>query len=402
MAQNSWKELTDSLNLPESASEDEVKKAFRAFARTDHPDINPNSSRRDQFVRASFLMSLVKQGKLSPDSVFDEPEEEEDVFADVNAQKVSVKKEAQPIYEPINGKNITIDQTINAELAEKGGVLTIKIEGAALLASNLTRQKNVEVSIKPNSWGRRQITLKGKGRPGLFGGKPGDLIIKIKSEPLKAPLTSESKPKPGASTIKTQASGAAGKNSEKISTTEKIRPTVLPKPAFPPKPYPSLNQNQKIFTDESFSNDSVPARAIDKRKPVKGWRYIAGTLIIVFWLGNIISNNNDLRNSDDAAFRICSATDSLHATIFFDKFYNYENPYEAAIYYDYFTEDIDATDMVSEIEVQYPRIQAEKYLTLKSIGSQLSLAFSRNDRSIVTAMNKIQKECSNQGYPWSE
>lgn len=402
MARNSWRELTDSLNLPETASVDIVNKAFRAFARTDHPDINPNSSKSELFTRVSFLMSLVKQGKLTPDSVIDEPEEEEDVFADVAAQKASVKKEAQPIYEPKNGKNITIERTINAELAEKGGVLSIKVEGAALLASNFARQKSFDVSIKPNFWGKHQITLKGKGRPGLFGGKSGDLLITIKSEPLKAPLNSESKPKPGVAKKRSQENGVSGNQNGNYTNTERIRPSELPKPAYPPKPYLTQRNEDLIANRNQYFNENESVGLASKGKSNARWRYAAIFLIFAAYLGNIISNKNDLRNSDDAVFKICEATNFLHASIYFDKYYNYENPYEAAIYYDYFQEDIDARDLVSEIEVQYPRIQVEKYLTLKSIGSQLSSAFSQNDRSIVSAMNRIQKECSNQGYPWSE
>ena len=154
MAKEIWKDLTDLLDLPETATMEEVNKAFRAFSRTDHPDVNPNSKQKDKYPRITALMGLMKQGLLTPDSQPQELVEEEDPFADVKMQKEKIRNVANPIYEPINGKHITIERTINAELAEKGGKLVIPITGVALLASNLVRQKSISVDIKPKSWGR--------------------------------------------------------------------------------------------------------------------------------------------------------------------------------------------------------------------------------------------------------
>ena len=109
-----------------------------------------------------------------------------------------------------------------------------------------------------------------------------------------------------------------------------------------------------------------------------------------------------MRNSDDASFRICEASNSLHATIFFDKYYSFDSPYKAAIYYKYFIDDVDARDMVTEIENQYPRIQADRFSNIKSAAASLSQAISQNDNSIISSMNQMQKECAARGYPWNE
>ena len=163
-----WKDLTDLLDLPETATVEEVNKAFRAFSRTDHPDVNPNSKQKDKYVSVTALMGLVKVGSLTPDSQPEVLVEEEDPFAAINTQKEKIRNVVNPIYEPIDGKHITIERTINAELAKKGGKLVISISGAALLASNLVRQKSISVDIKPESWGKHQVVLTGKGRPGLL------------------------------------------------------------------------------------------------------------------------------------------------------------------------------------------------------------------------------------------
>ena len=131
-------------------------------------------------------------------------------------------------------------------------------------------------------------------------------------------------------------------------------------------------------------------------------RFTVLFLIISVWFLNYVSDNVDKRNSDDASFRICEASNSLHATIFFDRYYNFENPYKAAIYYKYFMDDFDAQDMVAEIENQYPRIQAERFSIIKTAAANLSQAISQNDNSIIGAMNQMQKQCSARGYPWNE
>ena len=402
MAKESWKELTDLLGLPETATQDEVKKAYRTFAKTDHPDRNPNSDKKEVFARVSTLIGFMNKG-LTPDSQPEELIEEEDPFADVKAQKEKIKNVANPIYEPINGKHITIERTINAELAEKGGKLTIPITGTALLESNLVRQKSISVDIKPKSWGRHQVVLTGKGRPGLFGGKSGDLIISIKSEPLKAPIAPGPIPRPAPTNDKSAGAKFFAEDQTMYGDNTKIRPAVLPKPEFPPKPFPtgSVGTNmtdEKIYPSAVLAANTV-AKVIYAPKKIRNTVVV---LILSILFINYVSNNVDTRNSEDATFRICEASNSLHATIFFDKYYNFESPYKAAIYYNYFKEDIDAQDMVAEIGVQYPRIQSAKFSNIKSAGEQLSQAFSQNDNSIVGAMNRMQKACSSTGNAWNE
>jgi len=403
MAKGTWKELTDLLGLSVSATPDEVKKAYRSFAKTDHPDRNANSNRKEEFARVSTLIGFMNKGQLSPDFQPEELIEEEDPFADLMAQKEKSRAEAKPIYEPTDGKDITIERTIDATLANNGGKLIIPITGAALLASNLVREKKIEVDIKPKSWGRHQVVLKGKGRPGLFGGKSGNLIISIKSQPLKEPVSPTRVPKPDQTNNRN-----TNKNTPKVSTPTfgehtKIRPAVLPKPEYPPKPFPTTSINTNV-TDEKIYPSAVIAGNIVSKGISNGnrLRNISIFLIISIWLFNYVSNNVDKQNSWDASFAICDATNSMHATIFFDKYYGYESPYKAAIYYKYFKEDFDAQDMVSEIANQYPRIQHAQYAKIKSISEKLYFAISRNDTSIISAMNQMQKECGARDFPWNE
>ncbi len=414
MAKETWKDLTDLLDLPETATEEEVKKAFRAFARTDHPDFNPNSKQKDKYALVTALMGLVNQGKLTPSSQPEELIEEEDPFADVKAQKEKIKKVANPIYAPIDGKNITIERTINAELAENGGKLTIPITGTALLESNLVREKSISVDIKPKSWGRHKVVLTGKGRPGLFGGKSGDLIISIKSEPLKAPIPPRPipprpapVPTPTPRPVPTNKKRAAAKFFEEDQTmpgeNAKIRPAVLPKPEFPPKPFPTSSISTDMTEEEMYPSAVLAANTVAKviYAPKRTW-YALIFLILAIWFINYASNNVDTRNSEDATFLICEASNSMHATIFFDKYYNFESPYKAAIYDNYFRDDFDAQDMVAEIEDQYPRIQSAKFNNIKSAGEQLSQAVFQNDNSIESAMNQMQKACASSGNAWNE
>jgi hypothetical protein len=402
MAKETWRELTDLLGLSETATQDEVKKAYRSFAKTDHPDRNPNSDKKEKFARVSTLIGFMNKGQLSADSQPEVSIEEEDPFADVKAQKEKIKNVANPIYEPINGKHITIERAINGELAEKGGKLVIPITGTALLESNLVRQKSISVDIKPKSWGKHQVVLTGKGRPGLFGGKSGDLIISIKSEPLKAPITPAPIPRPTPENNKSAAAKFFAEDQTMYGENTKVRPAVLPKAEFPPKPFPTGRTNNDIeyqdYPSAVLAANTV-AKVIYTPKQI---RYAVIVLILSVLLTNYVSNNVDTRNSDDASFYICQASNSMHATIFFDKFYNFESPYKAAIYYNYFKEDFDAQDMVAEIGNQYPRIQSAQYSNIKSAGAQLSQAFYQNDNSIVSAMNRMQKACASVGYEWNE
>lgn len=48
------------LGLTKSASQDEIKKAYRKIAKTDHPDLNPDSAAHERFKAASVAYDLLK------------------------------------------------------------------------------------------------------------------------------------------------------------------------------------------------------------------------------------------------------------------------------------------------------------------------------------------------------
>jgi hypothetical protein len=104
----------------------------------------------------------------------------------------------------------------------------------------------------------------------------------------------------------------------------------------------------------------------------------------------------------DATFAICSSAESINADILWSKFYNYENPYTAAIYFKYFSKDIDTIDDISTIESELLRIKDDDYLGIRSYAQELINAIEQNDISVVRAMNKLKAECGARDSFWSD
>jgi len=289
----------------------------------------------------------------------------------------------------------------------------------------LWTNKNGSISQKSlNAVFTKKIVVNGYGGKGRQGGAPGNLIITFEVDlsesqsvkdaiaehfgmknPFFEPHREESKPyekprKPG-----------TGKG-------KRVRPSVLPKPEFPPKPYWGTPGSHTNFSSESnskatgdkYQEDNIfktftsgfrksPWQSAGTRKAVRNFIIL---LAIVPLSVNYVSNNVDNNNSWDATFEICSSASSIQADILWDKFYNYESPYKAAIYSKYFSTDIDTVDYMATIDSQALRIQANIYTGIRGYAQELVRAVNQNDTSIIKAMENLKSECDRVDLPWSE
>jgi hypothetical protein len=141
-----------------------------------------------------------------------------------------------------------------------------------------------------------------------------------------------------------------------------------------------------------------PKKTITRDRIVR----LIGVVVLASWFVNYISGNIDKNNSMDATFAICSSAESINADILWSKFYNYENPYKAAIYIKYFSKNIDTIDDISTIEAELLKIKDGDYLGIRSYAQELINAIEQNDISIVRAMNRLKAECGARESFWSD
>jgi DnaJ-class molecular chaperone len=191
--------LYEALGLARSASEDEIKKAFKKLARKHHPDLNPGDARAEErFKSVSAAYDVL--GDPEKRKLYDEfgedatrlgfdPEQarahkqwQEQAKWRTGGQRARSHDRDADIFEslfegrrggPRKGPDLHADLAIDFRTAALGGVRTLSFADG--------RSMSVRIPAGVDDGG--SIRLRGKGGPGLSGGAQGDLIIALHVEP---------------------------------------------------------------------------------------------------------------------------------------------------------------------------------------------------------------------------
>lgn len=191
------------LGIDRSASEDQIKKAYRKMAMKYHPDHNKDSPQaEEQFKKIAEAYAVLsdKKKKQQYDQFgaegFKQKFSQEDIFRGFDPNDLFSAFGAQfgggdpfqSIHEMFSGGGRSFEsggrpQKVKGEDLESR--LSVTFEEAALGAEKrITIQKNrkqevTSIKIPAGMSNGRKLRLKGKGNPSQFGGPPGDLYIKI-------------------------------------------------------------------------------------------------------------------------------------------------------------------------------------------------------------------------------
>ncbi|MCV2446625.1 MULTISPECIES: DnaJ C-terminal domain-containing protein [Paracoccus] len=187
------------LGLARTATQDEIKKAYRKIAKTDHPDLNPDPAAHERFKAASSAYDLLKdpeqrarfdkgeidaQGQERPQRHYyreyaeqgDNPyrqshgfEDFSDVFSDLFGQRAQARRGGGARSFDMRGPDQRFTLEIDFMTAARGGSTRITMPDGSVL----------EVKIPEGAHDGQVIRLRGKGGMGMGEGEPGDALLTL-------------------------------------------------------------------------------------------------------------------------------------------------------------------------------------------------------------------------------
>lgn len=215
-----YKDYYELLGVERSATQDEIKRAYRKLARTYHPDLNKEAGAEDKFKEIGEANEVLGDPEkraaydqlgqnYQPGQDFQPPPNWDDGFefsggfdgTDPRARQhsdffenlfgESYRQQASANQGPrfrAKGQDHHAKITIDLEDAIHGAKRTIAMKVPELTETGhvIVSERKLEVSIPKGIQEGKHIRLKGLGSAGLGGGKPGDLYLEVtfRSHPL--------------------------------------------------------------------------------------------------------------------------------------------------------------------------------------------------------------------------
>ena len=203
MATNATPDYYKTLGVSRNATPDEIKKAFRNLARTNHPDAGGDEEKFKEINEAYEVLSDEKKRKLY-DRYGTAQESQiphgwgggsvnmEDIFGGSSWAEIleSIRNgtgafggnfdftniggftKQQQTPRPRKGKDVKVSLNVTFEEALKGAQkrVTLRVPGSS-------EKQTMDVKIPAGAVDGGQLRFKGKGSPGENGGEAGDLLI---------------------------------------------------------------------------------------------------------------------------------------------------------------------------------------------------------------------------------
>lgn len=192
------------LGVGKNATEDEIRKAYRRIARTDHPDLNPDPKAAERFKAASAAYDLLRDsekrarfdaGEIDasgqeraqrqyyrnfsgrPDNPYAQGAgfDAGGAFADVFEDLFGARTRQGGFHRSnmsMRGQDVRFTLSIDLLTAVKGGTTRITLPDGSTL----------DVKIPEGAYDGQTIRLRGRGGQGVGNGKPGDAYLTLNIE----------------------------------------------------------------------------------------------------------------------------------------------------------------------------------------------------------------------------
>ncbi len=171
------------LGVPRSATQDDIKQAYRRLAKELHPDVNPGDAIVEQrFKELSAAYHML--GDADRRSRYDRGE------IDGHGRE----RPANPFRRGFGGRGVFDDlfrrSATQGTIKTRGADVGYKMEVEFLDAALGTRQRltlsdgrGMDVTVPPGTADGDTLRLKSQGLPGLGGGGAGDAMIEVRVKP---------------------------------------------------------------------------------------------------------------------------------------------------------------------------------------------------------------------------
>lgn len=207
-----YKDYYKILGLEKSASQDDIKKAFRKMAIKYHPDKNAGDKKAEEKFKevneANEVLGDAEKRKkydelgenynqytqhggqegnfdwskwanrgggqstFSGSESFGEGGDFSDFFENIFGQRFNQSTRARQPQGPMRGYDMNAEMEISLEEAYNGGSKQIVLNG-----------QRINLKLAPGTYHGQLLRMKEKGSPGVNGGPPGDLIIDVHIAP---------------------------------------------------------------------------------------------------------------------------------------------------------------------------------------------------------------------------
>jgi len=214
-----FKDYYEVMGLPRTASQEEIKRAYRKLARKYHPDVSKEKDAEEKFKELQEAHEVLKdpEKRAAYDQLganwrqgqdfrpppdwgkgfefstrefgAEQPGEFSDFFSELFGSRSPFGRSAGQAQGrrgyAAAGQDHVARVEIDLEDAFRGGTRTIELRTPELTPDGhvLVKPRTLRVSIPAGVMEGQQIRLAGQGSPGLGGGPAGDLFLEISVRP---------------------------------------------------------------------------------------------------------------------------------------------------------------------------------------------------------------------------
>lgn len=201
-----YKDYYGTLGVARGASDDEIKKAYRRLARKFHPDVSKEANAKERFQEVSEAYETLNDkekraaydnlGTFKPGQDFRPPPDWQQRYSSAGAADDLGGIDLSDLFAsfgagrergfggrdiPFPGEDFEVPVQISLDDAMRGTEIALELSVREMGPDGriVRTPKTIRARIPPGATDGQKLRLRGKGGPGINGGRAGDLYLSI-------------------------------------------------------------------------------------------------------------------------------------------------------------------------------------------------------------------------------